>query len=49
MPGEVNAVLISVDVPERVMVAEASITTVVFSSSVLRAAASTEASSMVME
>ena len=49
MPPESKAVLRSTAAPVSVVMAAASMATVVFPSSVLSAAASTEASSMVME
>ena len=49
MPPESKAVLRSTAAPVSVVTAAASMATVVFPSSVLRAAASTEASLMVME
>ena len=49
MPTEEKALSRSMAAPASVVTAAASMATVVFASSVLRAAASTEASSMVME
>ena len=49
MPGDCRLVRISAGNPVRVVIAAALMTTVVFLSSVLRAAAATEASAMVME